>query len=136
MTKQEILNSNDFSGKLTLPYGFELYTLYPGGDKLHYYFFDRDNLLFSGKNYRPSPLYPSIDCLASVIGCLSFLTLQDGATDREYFADYTPAQIRFRDSFECEALNLLVLNFEDETLEQHADAVAYFTRNYTQEITA
>jgi hypothetical protein len=139
MTKQEILKSNDFSGKLTLPRGYELYTIYTGGDRLHYYFFTPDNkLLFSGKDYRPSPLYKSIDCVESVIDCLSFLCLQDGATDREYFKDYTPEQLAFRDSPECEEMNMLIWDAEEmnrtdpDEQARHIEAMEYFNSHYTQ----
>lgn len=142
MTKQEIINHYDFSGKLTLPNGFELLTMYPGGDKLHYFLFGPDNnIIFSGSDYSPSPLYPSIDSVESVVGCLSFLTLQDGATDKEYFADYTPEQIAFRDSSVAEEINLLISDFElyyeidrhDEDMQECIRAAKeYFTSNYTQ----
>lgn len=144
MTKQQLLSDNDFSGKLVLPHGYELYTIYKGGDKLHYYFFGMaDELIFSGNDYRPSPLYPAIDSVEAVVGCLSFLTLQDGATDREYFANYTPAQLAFRDSYACEELNGLINDFEefqyiakdDEIAQEYCKAAKdYFYANYTQEI--
>lgn len=144
MTKQQIVSHNDFSGKLVLPHGYELYTIYKGGDKLHYYFFGKaDELIFSGNDYRPSPLYPAIDSVEAVVGCLSFLTLQDGDTDNEYFANYTPAQLAFSNSYECEELSMLAHDFEeyayidaqDEQGKEYTQAAKdYFYANYTQEI--
>lgn len=138
--KTQIYNHSDFSGRLILPYGYEYITLFPGGDKLHYYLLDKyNNILFSGNDYKPSPLYHSIDCIAAVVCGLSFLTLQDGATDREYFINYTLEQLAFRDSWECEQINCLINDFEmyenekdPELKEEYKEGYNYFINNYSQ----
>lgn len=102
-----------------------------------------NNLLFSGDNYKPSLLYKSIDCVEAVVGGLSFLTLQEGATDEEYFSKYTPLQIEFRDSNQCEDLNTLINDFEsgawtakDDEIgqEYYSAAKLYFETHYFQDI--
>lgn len=140
--KSQLYNHSDFSGRLILPYGYEYITLYPGGDKLHYYLLDKDNnVIFSGNDLRPSPLYPAIDCVEAVVSGLSFLTLQEGATDNEYFSNYTPEQIAFRDSFECEQINCLINDFEmyenekdEDAKEEYRKGYEYFINNYLQTI--
>jgi len=60
-------------------------------------------VLFEGEDYRPSPCHcsNSDDALRDLIG---FLTVQPGDTDEEYFKDYTPEQIDFSKSGDCEYL--------------------------------
>lgn len=50
--------------------------------------------LFEGEDLGCSPMH-AIDSNASVEACMSFLTLQPGDTDAEYFAKYTPAQLDY-----------------------------------------
>lgn len=72
-----------------------LYVVYIGSDRLQYYlFFGKDNLLFEGKDFGPSPLY-GYDSLENIVHCLQWLTLKPGDVDKEYFKDYTPAQLEF-----------------------------------------
>lgn len=54
-------------------------------------------VIFKGSDYFCAPSQPvdSDDCLRSL---LTFLTLREGDTDSEYFADYTAKQLAFRDS--------------------------------------
>lgn len=54
----------------------------------------RASVLFEGSDFRPSPLHAD-DSDATVAALLGFLTLRPGDTDREYFEDYTPAQLEF-----------------------------------------
>ena len=60
-------------------------------------------VIFSGKDFRPSPLH-AWDADATVAGLMTFLTLRPGDTDADYFATYTPAQLAFRDEH-AEALS-------------------------------
>jgi hypothetical protein len=60
-------------------------------------------VLFAGEDFRPSPMHAD-DSDATLRGLLGFLTLRPGDTDREYFADYTPAQRAFAASDTCELL--------------------------------
>jgi hypothetical protein len=78
-------------------YRLEVYDTFQtryGKTILAYEFFHRDDLIFSGRDYGPSPMHcPDGD--ESVAGLLAFLALKPGDTDREYFADYNPAQLKF-----------------------------------------
>lgn len=62
-------------------------------------------VLFEGEDFGCSPLH-AIDSDAAVEGIMSFLTLQPGDTDPEYFAGYTPEQLdycsRHAESLSCE----------------------------------
>ena len=53
--------------------------------------------IFEGQDFAGSPLYAddSDDTLRALFG---FLTLRLGDTDRDYFDNYTPEQIQFRDT--------------------------------------
>lgn len=62
-------------------------------------------VLFSGEDFSASPLEAD-DSDESLRALLSFLTLRPGDTDREYFKDYTAAQMAFAESYECEAMQL------------------------------
>ncbi len=65
-------------------------------------------LLFEGNDFRCSPLdgIDSDDCVKILMG---FLTLRPGDTDREYFQNYTPAQLEYCSQF-AESLSLEVYN--------------------------
>jgi len=54
----------------------------------------RGAVLFRGDDFGPSPMHAD-DSDATLRALLGFLTLRPGDTDREYFADYTPAQMAF-----------------------------------------
>lgn len=101
------------------------YLLYNGGDKLKYYCFHKDALLFEGVDFKPSPLFEP-DSLASIVHLLYFLTTRPGDTDREFFSNYTQAQMQWTESPEIEELSLLLSDFfiiDDENKEYHTDAV-------------
>lgn len=61
---------------------------------LAYELYYKEELIFQGSDYCPSPLH-SIDGDESVAGILSFLSLQPGDTDWEYFSQYTEKQLQF-----------------------------------------
>lgn len=50
--------------------------------------------VFEGEDFRPSPLH-SIDGDETAGALLSFLSLQPGDTDPDYFDSYTPAQLEW-----------------------------------------
>jgi hypothetical protein len=77
------------------------------GYELKMKFGDRTVVLFAGDDFRPSPLH-AIDSDETVVGLMSFLTLQKGDTDAEYFRNYTPAQLEFSEQY-AEALGCEVL---------------------------
>lgn len=84
----------------------ELYELYPedypeyansGTDYVGYRLLDpQGHVVFQGNDLSPSP-GSSIDSDETLRTLLSFLTLRDGDTDADYFKDYTPAQLKWRD---------------------------------------
>ena len=61
-------------------------------DKLYYEFYDNNELIFSGDDFSPSILH-CVDSEESIFSSLSFLTLQEGDTDNEYFEKYTLHQL-------------------------------------------
>jgi hypothetical protein len=50
--------------------------------------------LFEGEDFGAPPMY-AIDSDQTVAALMGFLTLRPGDTDRDYFANYTPAQLDF-----------------------------------------
>jgi hypothetical protein len=67
--------------------------------------------LFEGDDLGASPLHDP-ESLETAKSLLSFLTCKEGDVDGEYFDNYTPAQIEFRDSFDCESLQMYTLDDE------------------------
>jgi len=55
-----------------------------------------NRVIFKGEDYRPGAC-TAIDSLKSVYGLLSFLAVGRGDTDEDFFKDYTPEQIAWRD---------------------------------------
>jgi hypothetical protein len=64
--------------------------------------------IFEGDDFGASPMHDT-ESLESAKALLGFLTVRDGDTDSEYFDNYTARQLEFRDSFECESLQLYTL---------------------------
>ena len=102
--------------------GIFLKTYYKGTDTLAYEVFLNSMVLFSGNDYRPSPL-DGIETLDAVLGLLGFISVGYDDTDNEYFDNYTPEQIAFRDSYTREQLSLLVSDLEDRDSEYHNNAM-------------
>jgi hypothetical protein len=69
--------------------------------------------IFTGSDFAGSPMHAD-DSNETLRALLGFLTLRLGDTDREYFDDYTPEQIAFRDG-PAEYLSMWAL--DDEGLE-------------------
>lgn len=68
-------------------------------------------LLFEGNDLFASPLHDS-DGIESARTLLSFLTLQPGDTDADYFDAYTPEQMEWAKSGECEQLSTFAYDEE------------------------
>lgn len=70
-------------------------------------------ILFDGKNFHCSPMHDpeSYDAAISLLG---FLTLKPGDTDAEHFDNYTPKQMEFCESWDCEELSLIVCDYETQ----------------------
>jgi hypothetical protein len=95
--------------------------------RLAYVLLDAGQVIFQGDDFF-SP--DDLDARWNVVQLLGFLSLQDGDTDPEYFASYTPEQLVWRDERAAE-LSLWVAFLEDEnadvpvgTFELPADALA------------
>jgi len=67
--------------------------------------------LFEGSDFGASPIH-AIDSDETIRSLLCFLTLRPGDTDREYFDDYTMAQLDFTRT-DAERLSLYAMDPED-----------------------
>ena len=56
-----------------------------------------EGIIFEGEDYYPSPTFESPIGIESASTLLSYLVLQEGDVDDEFFEVYTPIQIKFRD---------------------------------------
>lgn len=130
MNKNQIINDENFLCGLSLKdKNIEVLLVYIGFENVQYYFFWNNELIFSGNDYKPSPLYDQ-DSLDSLISLLGFLTLKKGDTDSEYFKDYTKKQFEWSESIENEDLRTLVSDFEYLESEYHKQAKKYFKKAY------
>lgn len=69
-------------------------------------------VIFTGEDFRPSPLH-SWDSLEACTALMSFLTLQEGDTDAEYFDNYTQDQWDFADSTCAEKWRMWIYDREN-----------------------
>lgn len=92
-----------------------------GGWMVRYSMFFNGKLLFKGDDYRPSILHGH-DSIESAMVLLGFLTCQPGDTDPGYFANYTPEQLAFAESYTAESLKCLISDFENSDSEYHTEA--------------
>lgn len=113
-TIEEVKADDDYASGLELlaDYGISAYLIYRGGDKVEYYVFLNRGLLFSGNDYKPSPMV-SIDGLKSIIGLLGFITVREGDTDLGYFKNYSKDQIEWTRTNDCENLSVLLSDYEN-----------------------
>jgi hypothetical protein len=81
-----------------------------GKSVLAYEFAQDGRIIFEGSDFDPSPLH-AIDDDDTVVALLSFISLRPGDTDAEYFDNYTPEQIDWRDEH-AEELGNLVAEFQ------------------------
>lgn len=89
---------------------------------LAYVFRQDGNVIFRGADYGCSPMH-AIDSAESMAALLGFLSLGDDDTDDEYFADYTPEQLEWRDEY-AEALSIYALD-DDEARAEVAAGMFY-----------
>lgn len=88
-----------------------LYTYRLGRNYLQYQLIDNGEIIFMGDDFSSSPL-DEVESEESVMALLGFLTCQLGDTDDDYFKDYTPQQLDWIESQECEDLKMVVYDFE------------------------
>lgn len=127
--KIDTTNENFLCSLNLLTFNIQVALYYQGSDKVRYEFIKDGVLIFSGDDYRPSPLF-RIDSLESIVGLLSFLTLQKGDADDDYFKNYTEAQIAFSKSFDYEQLKGLVSDYEDIGGEYNEQAIKSFESSF------
>lgn len=87
---------------------FTLNTWSIGGNTIQYQLTMNGLTLFKGKDFNCSPLH-AIDSDDCVKDLMSFLTLRPGDTDKEYFDNYSDAQLDYC-SQHAEALSCEVYN--------------------------
>lgn len=77
-------------------------------------------VLFEGEDFAGSPLHAddSDETLAALLG---FLTLRKGDTDAEHFESYTPEQLAWSASYDCEILACDVHMLEDSDRPEDAE---------------
>lgn len=83
-----------------------------GKSILGYRLSDRSELIFTGEDFKASPLH-AVDSLHVVAALLNFLSLKQGDTDKEYFEDYTPEQLEWSQSFRCEELGMIAFELQE-----------------------
>lgn len=81
-----------------------------GKSVLAYRFYDGPFLVFQGHDFASSPLH-AIDAPETVAALLGFLSLDKGDVEDDYFADYSPDQIEWRDE-RAEDLQAALLDFQ------------------------
>lgn len=82
-----------------------------GRSMLSYVLRSGDQAVFYGDDYGPSPLHAH-DSIDAIYGLLSFLTIQPGDTDAEYFEGYTDLQLEWIDSSEADDLRMMIYDHE------------------------
>jgi len=80
--------------------------------RLAYKFKKAGKLLFEGNDFYPSPLDAN-DSTNTVYSLLAFLTAQYSDVDDGYFDDYSPEQMAWANSWECEQLQFWLYDREE-----------------------
>lgn len=70
-------------------------------------------IVFAGNDFFASPL-DNPTGIDSALALMVFLTVRPGDTDQEYFENYTPDQLSFVQSFECEQLSCTISDMEEK----------------------
>lgn len=132
-TIKEILADDNMLCSLNLKdFNIKVFLLYQGTNKLKYYMFIGDNILFEGNDYKPSPLY-NIDDLESIVGLLSFSCIGIHDTDKEFFKEYTPEQIKWASEYgDREQLSILINDYENTDSEYYKKAKKKLNNAFNQ----
>jgi hypothetical protein len=124
-------NEKNIQSRLHLPdLNIDLH-FYHEGPGILYQFFFKEKLLFSGNDYRPSPLYDPFSP-HSMIDLLFWMTLAPGDTDKEHFDNYTPEQFAWCKTIERSDLSTYLYDYEGGSKKHQAEAAAYFKKGYTR----
>lgn len=109
--------------------GLNVYLSYQGSDKVAYDAFLNGEMLFTGNDFRPSPLH-NIDDLQSAVSILIFLSAAPGDINKEYFANYTEKQKNWSKSFDCELLKAKISDYDTPNSEYYEEAKKYFESQF------
>ena len=87
-------------------------TGYPENNResFSYLFYQGDTLLFSGSDFET---YRKQYNVSHIMDLLTFLTVQPGDTDQEFFDNYSETQLNWASSQDCEDLKMLVYDIEN-----------------------
>lgn len=99
--------------------GVELLTEYigmisPAQDLFAYELYESGKLIFSGRDFSPSPIdmprhgWHNTLPFQSMLDLLDFLTLQPGDTDPEYFDDHTQEQLDWLDTSAANEIRFVI----------------------------
>lgn len=136
MHKQELIDNGDYTRFALEDTGYELGLEYRGisyenygKSRMGYYLARPDGaVLFQGDDY----FVPGVcDDGGAATGLLGFLTLKPGDTDEEYFDDYTPEQLDWCQSGDCEELALLVYDWDSGDGGEEYNDDTYITRLFS-----
>lgn len=117
-TINEVIADTNFTIGIKLQ-EIELYLIWNGGPRMSYVAFRNNKILFEGDDFRPG-MMTAPDSADAVISCLSFLCVRPGDTDSSYFAGYTRTQMAWVMSRECEDVQCLISDYENEDSDYHA----------------
>lgn len=132
LTIAAIKEDQHFLCSLELPeYGFGVYLIFKGDDKPQYYVFFKDELLFEGNDFRASSLH-NINDLENTVNLCAFLTAREGDVNPDYFKNYTPEQMEWTRSRECEELAGIIRDFEYQDGENDVNAKEYLNSHFTR----
>ena len=81
-----------------------------GREYLKYVLYDDNDIIFQGNELNTPLAHNDMD---SVMALLSFLTLQPGDTDGEYFKAYTPKQLEWIESDNAQELRYIIYDYEN-----------------------
>ncbi len=104
----------------------DIYLIYAGEGNPVYFSFFNGNLLFSGDDYKPAASHCR-DTLECVVGLLDWFVLQIGDTATDFFKNYTPFQIKWRESMYAQNLRMYCMCFVNPEDIEHEEAKNYFT---------
>lgn len=124
MEKNQILANDNLLSQFNYK-NCSVFTIYQGNDKLQYFLFLDDKVIFTGKDFRPSPMY-NIDDPEAMVSLLGFLTLKKGDTDEDYFKDYDKDQFDFSESKMADEIREMLWEYEDNEIKNDERGDEFF----------
>lgn len=108
----------------------DIYLMYADTKIVYFSFFNKQPL-FIGDEFKPSATH-SWDTLECAVDLLEWFTLQTGDIENDYFKNYTPFQIKWRDSMYAENLRMYALCFNNHEHDEKNEAENYLTNWFIQ----